>query len=114
MPHAEMAMLEEKMLQDLASDAAVVEDTWTFAERQGVDHNKVVGVLKSLEGSFVAVSEKLQTSYWKLSDEALMVSGQRCSRRTVVAMVLTRSTGHLPHAPFTTGPGEGVTGDQRF
>ncbi|CAM9210274.1 unnamed protein product [Phaeothamnion confervicola] len=46
-----------------------VEDTWGFATSLGCPHNAVVGVLKSLEGESMAVSELRQTQFLELSDD---------------------------------------------
>lgn len=60
--------LEQALLSRLASEGAV-EDTWTFAQGLGVDHQAVVGVLKSLLVDQYVVDEPLTVSYWTLTDE---------------------------------------------
>uniref|UniRef100_A0A7S3PH06 Phenylalanine--tRNA ligase n=1 Tax=Aplanochytrium stocchinoi TaxID=215587 RepID=A0A7S3PH06_9STRA len=45
-------------------------DSWEFAENNGLDHDKVVGALKSLSGAEFVVSTQLETRFYTLTDEA--------------------------------------------
>jgi phenylalanyl-tRNA synthetase alpha chain len=60
--------LEQALLSHLAVQG-VVEDTWSFAQGLGVDHQAVVGVLKSLLVDQYVADEPLTASYWTLTEE---------------------------------------------
>jgi hypothetical protein len=65
------AMALELDAQVLAAlGAGPVADTWAWAAAAGVDHQAVVGAVKSLEGEGYVVTAPLTTEFWKLTPEA--------------------------------------------
>jgi len=60
--------LEQAVLAKLM-ESLVIEDTWTYAEELQVDHQELVGVIKSLLGDNYVTDEPISTSYWTLSEE---------------------------------------------
>lgn len=44
-------------------------DTWDFAASHGLDHQVLIGVLKSLHGDGYVLDEALTTSFWTLTEE---------------------------------------------
>jgi phenylalanyl-tRNA synthetase alpha chain len=62
-----MSDLEQLILSTLAT--AAIEDSWAFAEAHHVDHQAVVGAVKSLLVDAYVADEALTTSFWVLTDE---------------------------------------------
>ena len=62
-----MSDLEQLILSTLAT--SVIEDSWTFAEAHQVDHQAVVGAIKSLLVDAYVADAALTTSFWVLTDE---------------------------------------------
>lgn len=60
--------LEQVILSHLASEGQIA-DTWPFAVSVGVDHQVLVGVIKSLLVDSYVVDEPLTTSFWTLTEE---------------------------------------------
>jgi len=67
-------LCEGAILQHLSnSPDTVILDTFDFASTQSLDHNTVVGAVKSLLVEAYVTSEELSTSYYVLSSEALEI-----------------------------------------
>ena len=64
----EPAELEQAILTHLAKEGQIA-DTWPFASSIGVDHQVLVGVIKSLLVDSYVVDEPLSTSFWTLTEE---------------------------------------------
>ncbi|RHY06473.1 hypothetical protein DYB37_002462 [Aphanomyces astaci] len=60
---------EAQLLQFLQA-STTVDDTFTYASKQNVDHELVVGVVKSLLVDAFVTAADLSTSFWVLSEEA--------------------------------------------
>ncbi|KAF0700356.1 Aste57867_9106 [Aphanomyces stellatus] len=60
---------EAQLLQFLHA-SSTVDDTYTYALHQNVDHELVVGVVKSLLVDAFVTSSDLSTSFWVLNEEA--------------------------------------------
>lgn len=60
--------LEHLILQRLA-ETEVIEDTWEYSNFLNVDHQQLVGVIKSLLVDQYVVDEPLSSTYWALTDE---------------------------------------------
>ena len=58
------ALLLEQMV------AGEISDSWAWAEASGMDHQAVVGAMKSLEAEGYLTSESTVTEFWKLTPEA--------------------------------------------
>ena len=55
------------------NEKGIIENSYDFAASLNVDHQVVVGVIKSLETDLVIKTEQLSQQFWELSDEALTV-----------------------------------------
>jgi phenylalanyl-tRNA synthetase alpha chain len=64
--------LEQIILTELFSKVSI-EDSWDFATSNGVEHQSVVGVVKSLLGDAFVKDEPLSKSIWQLTEE-----GEKC------------------------------------
>ena len=53
-----------------------IPNSFTFSESLKVDHQSVVGVIKSLETDLLIKTEQLSEQFWELSKEALSVIEQ--------------------------------------
>jgi phenylalanyl-tRNA synthetase alpha chain len=60
--------LEQLLLTHLESNPSI-EDTWLFAQSINVDHQSIVGVLKSLLVDNYVLDEPLSTTFWTLTEE---------------------------------------------
>ncbi|GLE09010.1 hypothetical protein PINS_up020537 [Pythium insidiosum] len=65
---ADKQRVEALLLQTL-NDVGTVGDSFEFAQRHGVGHDAVVGVMKSLLGDTYVTSDELSTSFFVLKDE---------------------------------------------
>lgn len=59
-----------KCLQEI-NKLGVIKSTIDFSESLNVDHQSVVGALKSLETDLIVQSEIQYREFWQLTDEAL-------------------------------------------
>ena len=50
-----------------------IENSYDFAASLNVDHQAVVGVIKSLETDLLIKTEQLSQQFWTLTEEALSV-----------------------------------------
>jgi phenylalanyl-tRNA synthetase alpha chain len=64
---------EQIVLNTLAKDG-VIADTWDLALSLGVDHQVLVGVIKSLLADAYVLEELLSTTYWMLTEEGARVA----------------------------------------
>ena len=71
---ADSAALESLLLSSLVNGD--IPDSYEFASLNSVDHQKLVGVVKSLEGDAFVVSEALTAKFWELSEEGVNVAQQ--------------------------------------
>jgi phenylalanyl-tRNA synthetase alpha chain len=60
--------LEPLILSTLAKENEI-SDTYTFSQKTGIDHQMLVGVVKSLLVDRYVVDEPLSTTYWTLTEE---------------------------------------------
>lgn len=60
--------IEELLLTTLAH-AGEIADTWEFAASNGLDHQEVVGAVKSLLTDFYVVDSPLSSTVWTLTEE---------------------------------------------
>lgn len=60
--------LEQLILSTLASGTDIA-DSWTFAENNKIDHQNLIGALKSLLVDAYAADEALTNNFWLLTDE---------------------------------------------
>lgn len=68
-----MSDLEQTVLSLLASNN-LIEDTWNLALELQVDHQQIVGVLKSLLADNYVADEALVTKFWTLTEEGLEIA----------------------------------------
>lgn len=61
---------EEAVLQHLSTPDAVIEDTFTWAESKNLDHNAVVGSVKSLSADAYVSLTELTSSFYTLTKDA--------------------------------------------
>lgn len=62
--------LEEVVLDTLLKDG-VIEDTWDFAVGLSVDHQQLLGVVKSLSADFFVVEHPISKTFWALTAEGV-------------------------------------------
>lgn len=62
------ADLEQYILTRLATDG-IIADTWTLSQEIGIDHQSLVGVVKSLLVDRYVADEALSTTFWALTEE---------------------------------------------
>ncbi len=62
------ADLEQHILTRLATDG-IIADTWTLSQEIGIDHQSLVGVVKSLLVDRYVADEALSTTFWALTEE---------------------------------------------
>jgi len=81
-----MSECEEILLNYLFTNESIA-DTFHWANSKGLDHNTVVGAVKSLEGDDYVKNKELTTSFYNLSDEAekIVVNG---SQEMIVLLAL--------------------------
>ena len=60
--------LEQLILSTLASGSEIA-DSWIFAESHNIDHQNLIGALKSLLVDAYAADEALTNSFWLLTEE---------------------------------------------
>eukprot|EP01012_Entosiphon_sulcatum_P034772 TRINITY_DN4415_c0_g1_i1.p1 TRINITY_DN4415_c0_g1~~TRINITY_DN4415_c0_g1_i1.p1 ORF type:complete len:504 (+),score=120.92 TRINITY_DN4415_c0_g1_i1:63-1574(+) len=86
-PHAatEAVELEEVILA--AIDRLGTIDSQTYAEEQHIDHQRLVGELKSLSASEMVVLVQRQESQWKLTEEGLDVLANGAPESRVWALL---------------------------
>jgi len=70
---------EEAILQHLSSPDATIEDTFSWSASNSLDHNAVVGSVKSLSVDAYVSTTELTTSFFTLSSEAndIVVNGSQ-------------------------------------
>lgn len=71
-----MAETIEKTLLQTLNENGEIPNSFTFSESLKVDHQSVVGVIKSLETDLLIKTEQLSEQFWELSEEALSVIEQ--------------------------------------
>ena len=59
----------EALLLTTLNSANVIEDSFSFAGSNGVDHQKLIGAVKSLEGDLYLTAEPLSMKFWELTEE---------------------------------------------
>ena len=65
-----MGDIEQLVLSSLAGSAnGEIEDTWAFAEANAVDHQALLGVIKSLDGDLYVSTAPLSMQLWALTGE---------------------------------------------
>ena len=67
----------EALILGAFSSAEVIEDSFVFAAEHGVDHQALVGTLKSLLADSFCSEETLSATFWTLTEEgrALVAAG---------------------------------------
>lgn len=65
----------QSILSALAKDGKI-DDSWVFAQQLGVDHQQLVGAIKSLSADRYVVEEPLSTVYWTLTSEGKTVAAE--------------------------------------
>ena len=68
-----MSDIEQSVLSKLFT-SLVIDDTWNYAAEIQVDHQMLVGVLKSLLTDDYIRDEQLSTTYWTLTEEGIQIS----------------------------------------
>lgn len=64
--------IEELVLLTLNS-VEVIHDTWQFALENNIDHQIIVGAVKSLLTDRYVIDEQISTSFWILTDEGNVI-----------------------------------------
>jgi phenylalanyl-tRNA synthetase alpha chain len=67
--------LEQILLNTVGKDEKI-DDTWELSRELNIDHQKLVGAVKSLLVDRYLLEEPLSTSYWELTAEGLEVANQ--------------------------------------
>ncbi|KAK8807848.1 hypothetical protein WA158_007377 [Blastocystis sp. Blastoise] len=86
----------EKNLLEYVNEHGCIENSFEYAASLGVDHQALVGVVKSLEVDFMLVTEIKSQQFWELSEEA----------KSVLA------NGSPEAILFSSIPDEGITPDE--
>ena len=68
-----MADIEQLILSAVAKNDSI-NDTWDFALQHNLDHQQVIGTMKSLLTDFYVIEEPLSTSYWSLTTEGEQIA----------------------------------------
>lgn len=101
---------EVAILQHLSTSSdAVIADTYEFASLQNLDHNTVVGAVKSLLVEAYVTSEELATSYYVLSPEALDIVENGSQEIRVLRAIRTAPEGGLTLDQLVALLGKDVT-----
>ena len=101
---------ESAILHHLSSSTdALISDTFEFASIQKLDHNTVVGAVKSLLVEAYVTSEELTTSYYVLSSEALDILQNGSQEIRVLRALKEAPEGGLSLAQLETRIGKDVT-----
>jgi len=79
---------EEAILQHLSSPDAVIEDTFTWSPSKNLDHNAVVGSVKSLSADAYVSATELTSSFFTLSKEAADVVANGSQEIRVLAALV--------------------------
>lgn len=64
----------EQLILSHISEHDYIENTWTFAEASGIDHQVLIGALKSLLADNYVRDELITHSYWTLTAEGQSVA----------------------------------------
>jgi hypothetical protein len=67
--------LEQLILSHLQSNESI-EDTWVFAENNSIDHQSIIGVLKSLLVDGYVIDEPLSNTFWALTEEGCEIAAK--------------------------------------
>jgi predicted transcriptional regulator len=67
-----MSDIEQQLLNKL-NQSLVINDTWDFAEELNIDHQIIIGALKSLSVDSYICDEPISTTYWTLTKEGEQV-----------------------------------------
>ena len=70
---------DERAFRRHLDSAGSVDDSWTYAAEIGVDHQQLVGLLKSLSADGVVDLTSLSTSLLELTAEGESVLTQACA-----------------------------------
>lgn len=89
------------------SESTTIEDTFTFASSQGIDHNAVVGGVKSLLVDAYLVANEVTTSFFTLSAEGEEIINNG-SQEILVLKAVAGSEGGLPMKDLTGAVGKNV------
>jgi len=101
-------VVEEAILQHLSSPEATIEDTFSWAASKDLDHNSVVGSVKSLwADGYVAITE-LSTSSYTLSDEANEVVANGSQEVRVLAALIEAGEEGMTMPDLQSKVGKGV------
>ena len=90
-----------------ASESTVIEDTFVWSNEKKVDHNEVVGTVKSLEVEAYVAVEPLKMSFWSVTKEGnqIITNG---SPEVLVWNAIKCSDGGLTVAELQKGVGKDV------
>jgi predicted nucleotidyltransferase len=91
-PAAAAVDLEQAVLSHMAAHG-LIHDTWIFAAALAVDHQVLIGVIKSLMVDKYVLDEPLTTSFWTLTEEGRAVSAQGSPEIQVFEAVPATETG---------------------
>ena len=72
----QVSYLNECIRLQTLNENGEIPNSFTFSESLKVDHQSVVGVIKSLETDLLITTEQLSEQFWELSEEALSVIEQ--------------------------------------
>ena len=103
------ASCEELILSHLsASPDATIPDTFPWSASKSLDHNTVVGVVKSLDGDGYVSHTELTTSFYNLSKEALEVVKNGSQEMIVLAALVEAGEAGVSMPDLQTKVGKSV------
>lgn len=59
----------EQLVLSALDSTGIIADTWDFSSANGLDHQVLIGIIKSLHGDGYVLDEPLTASFWTLTEE---------------------------------------------
>jgi len=104
-----MSECDEAILKHLsASTDASITDTFFWATKSGLDHNLVVGAVKSLEGDNYVSNTELKTSFYNLSAEAEEIITNGSQEMIVLSALIEAGSQGMSMSDLQTKVGKGI------
>ena len=97
--------IESVLLQSLEANSEIA-DSFEFATGRNLDHQKLVGSVKSLEGDAYVVSEPLTVKFWELTIEGTSVVQNGSPEFQVFSKVEDSEGGEVSMASLQEALGE--------
>jgi phenylalanyl-tRNA synthetase alpha chain len=97
---------EAAILSHLSSgEGAVIDDTYPWSQSLGIDHDRVVGAVKSLLADSYVEADDVASQFWVLEDEGRQVLEHGSPEARVLDFVRSRPSGSATVAEIQSGVG---------